>query len=153
LPAAVLAVSCRTQNSAILVTSGPRVLWAISLSFKRGCGAGRRSSGMQPAAFAFGMQRGVEDANNIDTLVRRFVHNDVGQMRDGEFIGSVRGMAALGEQSKGAVNDVVNAGDHRTGRGWVVARDVACNLLKVLQGFLAESDPHALRMPKWEKNS
>ena len=80
---------------------------------------------MQPAAFAFGMQRGVEDANNIDTLVRRFVHNDVGQMRDGEFVRSVRGVAALGEQSKGAVNDVVNAGDHRTGRGRIVACDIA----------------------------
>ena len=56
---------------------------------------------MQPAAFAFGMQRGVEDANNIDTLVRRFVHNDVGQMRDGEFIGSVRGVAALGGAERG----------------------------------------------------
>ena len=69
---------------------------------------------MQPAAFAFGMQRGVEDADNIDTIVRRFVHNDVGKMGDGEFVRSVRGVAALGEQSQRVVNDVVNAGDHRT---------------------------------------
>ena len=48
---------------------------------------------------------------------------------------------------------LVNAGYDREGRGRIVARDVASNLLEVLQGLVAESDRHALRMPKREKNS
>ena len=108
---------------------------------------------IEPAAFAFGMQRGVEDADDVEIIVRLFVDDDVGKMRDGEFVRSVRRVATAGQEIQRVVDDAVNAGDHREGRGRVVARDVVCDVLEVLQGLVAESDRHALRTPKREKNS
>ena len=108
---------------------------------------------MQSAAFAFGMQRGVEDADDFEIIVRLFVHDDVGKMGDGEFVRSVNGVAAAGQEIERFVDDAVNAGYDCEGRGRIVARDVACDLLEVLQGFLAEFNRHALRTPKREKNS
>ena len=105
------------------------------------------------SAFAFGMRRGVEDADDVEIIVRLFVDDDVGKMGNGEFVRSVRGAATVRQEIERVVDDAVNAGDHREGRGRVVARDVACDVLEVLQGFLAESDRHALRTPKREKNS
>ena len=108
---------------------------------------------VEPAAFGFGMQRGVEDADDVEIIVRLFVHDDVGKMGDGEFVRSVNGVATAGQEIQRFVDDAMNAGYDREGRGRIVARDVACNLLEVLQGLVAESNRHALRMPKREKNS
>ena len=93
---------------------------------------------IEPAAFAFGMQRGVEDADDVEIIVRLFVDDDVGKMGNGEFVRSVRCAAAAGHEIQRVVDEAVNAGYHREGRGRVVARDVVCDLLEVLQGLVAD---------------
>ena len=65
---------------------------------------------VEPAAFGFRMQRGVEDADDVDIIVRLFVHDDVGKMGDGEFVRSVNGVAAAGHEIQRFVDDAMNAG-------------------------------------------
>ena len=108
---------------------------------------------VEPAAFAFGRQCGVEDADDVEIIVRLFVHDDVGKMGDGEFVRTVNDAATGRQKLQRFVDDAVNAGYDREGRGRVVARDIACDLFEVLQGLPAEPDRHALRIPKREKNA
>ena len=98
------------------------MLGAISLSLKRGSGAGQRSLGMQPAASAFGMRRCVKDADDVEIIVRLFVHDDVGKMGNGEFVRAVNGVAAAWQEIQCFVDDAMNASYDREGRNRIVTR-------------------------------
>jgi hypothetical protein len=103
--------------------------------------------------FGFGMQRGMEDTDDVEAVICLFIDDNIGETGNGEFMRSIYGVTAAGEEIEHSIYDAMNAGYDRVSGGRAVTRDVACDLLKVLQGLVAESDRHALRMPKREKNS
>ena len=53
---------------------------------------------VEPAAFGFGMQSGVEDADDVEVVVCLFVDDNIGETGNGEFMRSIYGVTAAGEE-------------------------------------------------------
>ena len=94
------------------------------------------------------MEGGVKDADYINTVFRWCVGDNVRQVRDDKFVGSIAGAAAVGHEIERAMNNIVKAGYHGFGRCGVVSQLVPHQpaRLSPMAETVAQSPGLALRL-------